>query len=51
MAGADVLVQNFRLGVAGRLGLGYEEVAALNPRLIYVSASARRKPTFHGGTG
>jgi len=39
VAGADVLVQNFRPGVMARLGLGAEEVAALNPRLIYVSAS------------
>jgi crotonobetainyl-CoA:carnitine CoA-transferase CaiB-like acyl-CoA transferase len=37
--GADVLVQNFRPGVAARLGLDYDELAALNPRLIYVSAS------------
>lgn len=37
--GADVLVQNFRPGVMARLGLGYEAVASLNPRLIYVSAS------------
>jgi crotonobetainyl-CoA:carnitine CoA-transferase CaiB-like acyl-CoA transferase len=39
VAGADVLVQNFRPGVMGRLGLSYEETSALNPRLIYVSAS------------
>lgn len=39
VAGADVLVQNFRPGGMARLGLRYEEVAALNPRLIYVSAS------------
>jgi len=39
MAGADVLVQNFRPGVIARLGLGYDTVSALNPRLIYVSAS------------
>ncbi len=39
VAGADVLVQNFRPGVMARLGLGSEEVAALNPRLVYVSAS------------
>lgn len=38
-AQADVLVQNFRPGVMDRMGLGYEEVAPLNPRLIYVSAS------------
>jgi crotonobetainyl-CoA:carnitine CoA-transferase CaiB-like acyl-CoA transferase len=37
--GADVLVQNFRPGVMARLGLGYDTVSALNPRLIYVSAS------------
>jgi crotonobetainyl-CoA:carnitine CoA-transferase CaiB-like acyl-CoA transferase len=37
--GADVLVQNFRPGVMRRLGLDYERAAALNPRLVYVSAS------------
>ena len=39
IAGADVLVQNFRPGVMERFGLAYEQVAPLNPRLIYVSAS------------
>jgi len=39
LAQADVLVQNFRPGVMARFGLDYETVAALNPRLIYVSAS------------
>jgi len=39
VAEADVLVQNFRPGVAARLGLDYEGLAALNPGLIYVSAS------------
>jgi crotonobetainyl-CoA:carnitine CoA-transferase CaiB-like acyl-CoA transferase len=36
---ADVLVQNFRPGVMTRLGLDYEQAKALNPRLVYVSAS------------
>jgi crotonobetainyl-CoA:carnitine CoA-transferase CaiB-like acyl-CoA transferase len=36
---ADVLVQNFRPGVMTRFGLDYETLQALNPRLIYVSAS------------
>ena len=36
---ADVLVQNFRPGVMARHGLDWETAKALNPRLIYVSAS------------
>jgi crotonobetainyl-CoA:carnitine CoA-transferase CaiB-like acyl-CoA transferase len=36
---ADVLVQNFRPGVMERLGLGWDDVSAINPRLIYASAS------------
>ena len=36
-AQSDVFIQNFRPGVAERLGLGYETLSKLNPRLIYVS--------------
>jgi crotonobetainyl-CoA:carnitine CoA-transferase CaiB-like acyl-CoA transferase len=36
---ADILVENFRPGTAGRLGLGYDALAARNPGLIYASIS------------
>lgn len=36
---ADVVVENGRPGVADRLGIGYDTLSALNPRLIYASIS------------
>jgi crotonobetainyl-CoA:carnitine CoA-transferase CaiB-like acyl-CoA transferase len=42
---ADVLVEQFRPGVMTRLGLGYEAVRAINPKLIYCSI------TGYGQTG
>ena len=36
---ADVFVQNYRPGAAQRLGVDYETLAALNPRLVYCSIS------------
>ena len=38
-AGADVFVQNFRPGVADRLGVGEEPVRAVSPKIVYVSIS------------
>lgn len=37
---ADVIVENFRPGTVDRLGIGYEAVRAVNPGIIYASASA-----------
>ena len=39
VAESDILVENFRPGVMDRLGLGYEALREINPRLIYCSIS------------
>jgi crotonobetainyl-CoA:carnitine CoA-transferase CaiB-like acyl-CoA transferase len=38
-ARADVVVESFRPGVAARLGVGYADLSALSPRLVYLSVS------------
>src|SRR5204862_386511 len=41
---ADVLVENFRTGTMESFGLGYDQLAEWNPRLIYCSVSAFGRP-------
>src|SRR5579859_4604408 len=36
---SDVFVQNFRKGVADRLGLGYQQLRARNPKIIYANST------------
>jgi crotonobetainyl-CoA:carnitine CoA-transferase CaiB-like acyl-CoA transferase len=40
VAKADVLIENFRTGTMESFGLGYDTLAAINPRLVYASVSA-----------
>lgn len=42
---ADIVVEGFRPGVADRLGIGYRDLSAVNPRIIYIAA------TGYGQTG
>jgi crotonobetainyl-CoA:carnitine CoA-transferase CaiB-like acyl-CoA transferase len=39
VAGADVLIHNFRPGIMERLGLGFDAVRALNPGIVYAGVS------------
>lgn len=45
VADYDIVVEQFRPGVMGRLGIGYDELKAINPRLIYCAI------TGYGQTG
>jgi formyl-CoA transferase len=53
VAKCDILVENYRPGVMDRLGLGYEALSAINPKLIYCAISGfgmtgplRDRPSF-----
>jgi len=53
VASADILVENYRPGVMNRLGLGYDRLSEINPRLIYCAISGfgltgplSEKPSF-----
>jgi crotonobetainyl-CoA:carnitine CoA-transferase CaiB-like acyl-CoA transferase len=54
IAKSDILIENFRPGVADRLGFGPEEALAVNPELVYVQARSygsrgpqAKRPAFH----
>jgi crotonobetainyl-CoA:carnitine CoA-transferase CaiB-like acyl-CoA transferase len=49
----DVVLQSFRPGVAERLGIGYEEISKINPKVVYCSFSGygQTGPTSHRAGG
>ena len=47
---ADVVVENFRSGTMEKLGLGYDALAGLNPRLIYCSEKGFLKGPYENRT-
>ena len=38
-AKADIWIHNYRMGVPEKLGIGYDDLSAINPNLVYVSAN------------
>ena len=50
-AGADVLVENARPGVMARRGLGYDDLKAVTPGLVYASISGYGQTGPHGARG
>lgn len=48
-ADADVVIENMSEGVATRLGVGYEQVQKVNPKIVYASISAFGEPSTYPG--
>ena len=48
VATADVVVENWRPDVKARLGLAYEDLRAINPRIILASISGFARPALCG---
>jgi crotonobetainyl-CoA:carnitine CoA-transferase CaiB-like acyl-CoA transferase len=50
-ARADVMIESFRTGTTDKMGLGYEAIKALNPRIVYcaISGFGRTGPLRHKG--
>jgi crotonobetainyl-CoA:carnitine CoA-transferase CaiB-like acyl-CoA transferase len=46
---SDVVIENMSEGTARRLGVGYEDVSRVNPRIVYASISAFGEPSVYPG--
>lgn len=46
---SDVIIQNMSEGVVDRLGIGYERIRCVNPRIIYASINAFGEPSVYPG--
>jgi crotonobetainyl-CoA:carnitine CoA-transferase CaiB-like acyl-CoA transferase len=46
---SDVVIENLSEGAAQRLGVGYEDVCLINPRIVYASISAFGEPSVYPG--
>jgi crotonobetainyl-CoA:carnitine CoA-transferase CaiB-like acyl-CoA transferase len=47
---SDVVIENMSEGATGRLGVAYEDIAAVNPRIVYASIKAFGEPSIYPGT-